>query len=82
MQQVEREEGRRAPVAARRRAVEGGGIGPAVGIDHDQLAIEHRRAGRDADGRAGQLGECRGPIGPVGIDDPHVAGPGAARPAR
>ena len=35
-----------------------------VGIDDDELAVEDRRARRDAHGHAGQLGECRGQVAP------------------
>ena len=73
MQEVEREEGGRPPGVAIEARLERGCVRPPVGIDHDQLPVEHRRARRDPDGRAGQLGECRGPVRAVGIDDPNVA---------
>ena len=60
VEQVEGEERDRPARLAAPAAGQLAGVGPAGGIDDDQLAVEDRRPGRDPDGQPGQLGQRRG----------------------
>ena len=73
MQQVERQERGRSPLATGEPSREGRRIRSPRRIDHDEFAVEDRGPGGHAHGHAGQLGECRGEVQPVGIHDPHDA---------
>ena len=48
-------------------------VGPAPGVDHDQLAVQDDGPRRDPDREARQLRQAFGEVAPGRVDDPHLA---------